>query len=115
MYCSDVSSAFDKVSRKRFVANRRAKGISNEFIAILDAWFQQRDVRVVVGGRYCEPTRSRNMIHRGPVWGQWLWNILYEDVGLALQVCKFKEILFADAINAYGAFEHGNSHRCFQG
>ena len=37
IYCSDVSSAFDRVSRRRLVAKLKAKGISEEFFAIFDA------------------------------------------------------------------------------
>ena len=73
--CSDVAGAFDRVSRKRLVAKLRAKGISDEFIAIFDAWLNERDARVVVGGQYGDPMRLQNMIYQGTVWGPWLWNI----------------------------------------
>ena len=104
IYCSDVSSAFDRVSRRRLVAKLRAKGISEEFIAIFDAWLQEREARVAVGGQYGDPMRLRNMIYQGTVWGPWLWNIFYEDARLALQVCEFREIVFADDLNAYRSF-----------
>ena len=104
VYCSDVSGAFDRVSRRRFVAKLPAKGISKEFMAIFDAWLQEREARVVVGGQYGDPMNLRNMIYTGTVWGPWLWNMCYEDVRLTLQVCEFPEIVFADDLNAYKAF-----------
>ena len=104
IYCSDVSGAFDRVSRKRFVSKLRAKGISHEFIAMFDAWLQERDAGVVVGGQYGDPMRLQNMIYQGTVCGPWPWNIFHEDARLALQVCEFREIVFADDLNAYRAF-----------
>ena len=71
---------------------------------IFDAWLNESDARVVVGGQYGDPMRLRTMIYQGTVWGLWLWNIFYEDVRVALQVCEFREIVFADDLNAYRAF-----------
>ena len=48
--------------------------------------------------------RFRNMIYQGTVWGPWLWNIFYEDVKLAMQICEFRGIVFAYDMNAYRAF-----------
>ena len=62
IHCSDVSGAFDRVSRRRLVAKLRAKGTSEEFIAIFDAWLQEREARVAVGGQYSDSMRLRNMI-----------------------------------------------------
>ena len=58
---------------------------------------------VVVGGQYGDPMRLRNMTYQGTVWAPLLWNMFYEDVRLALQACEFREIVFADDLNAYCA------------
>ena len=104
IYCSDVSCASDQINRRRLALKLQANGIFEEFIAIFDEWLQEREARVAVGGQYADHMLLRKMIYPGTVWGPWLWNIFYEDDRLALHVCEFPEIVFADDLNAYCAF-----------
>ena len=63
------------------------------FVGIFDAWLQDREARVVVGGQPSDAMTLRDMICQGAVWGPWLWNIFYEDARLALQVASLLEVV----------------------
>ena len=104
LYCSDVSGAFDRVKRERLIAKLQAKGMPEVLVGLFDAWLQDREARVVVGGQRSDPMILRDMIYQGTVWGPWLWNIFYEDARLALQVASFLEVVFADDLNAFRPF-----------
>ena len=93
IYCSDVSGAFDRVSRSRIDAKLQANGISDKFIAIFDAWLQEREARVIVGGQYGDPMRFQNMIYQGTVWGPWLWNIFFRTKRQSKSVPKILKLL----------------------
>ena len=88
LYCSDVSGAFDRVTRVRLLDKLRAKGVPEVFVGIFDAWLQDREARVVVGGQQSDPMTLRDIIYQGTIWGPWLWNIFYEDARLAVQVAS---------------------------
>ena len=45
------------------------------------------------------------MVYQGIVLGPPLWNIYFEDATIAIRVNEFCEIVFADDLNAYKAFE----------
>ena len=45
------------------------------------------------------------MVYQGTVLGPPLWNVFYENAAIAIRVHGFCEIVFADDLNAYKAFE----------
>jgi len=44
------------------------------------------------------------MVFQGTVWGPILWNIFYEDARRAVNEVLFKEVVYADDLNAYRTF-----------
>ena len=106
IYCSDVSGAFDRVSRPRLLAKLRASGVDEELVDLLSSWLDAREA-VVVGGEQGDPMELHDMIYQGTVWGPWLWNLFYGDARRPLHKCSFSEIIFADDLNAFKRFRLG--------
>ena len=105
IYCSDVSGAFDRVEMGRMIEKLNAKGTHSDLVRVLESWLRTRRAHVIVGGaRGCELS-LRDMVYQGTVWGPWLWNIFYEDARLAVHAALFREIIFADDLNAFRAFK----------
>jgi hypothetical protein len=101
LYCSDVSGAFDKVSRKRLLEKLAAKGIHPKLVKLIGSWLEPRRASVVVGGDASKPFRIQDMVFQGTVLGPQLWNLFFEDAASAIQEYFFEEVIFADDLNAY--------------
>ena len=104
VYCSDVSGAFDRVRLERLVNKLRRKGIHPQIVAVLASWLQQRFAQVVVGGATSKMMTLMNMVYQGTVSGPILWNLFFEDARHAINETFFKEIVYADDLNAYRIF-----------
>jgi hypothetical protein len=104
IYCSDVSGAFDRVRLERLAAKLRAKKIHPALVDVIISWLRKRRAVVVVGGETSEVFDLSNMVFQGTVWGPTLWNIFYEDARNAINEVFFKEVVFADDLNAYRVF-----------
>ena len=50
LYCSDVSGAFDRVTKARMCAKLQASGFHKDVVAFLSSWLDDRISKVVVGG-----------------------------------------------------------------
>ena len=101
VYCSDVSGAFDRVRRERLIAKLKKKGLHPRLVAVLASWLQERFAHVVVGGTSSKDMILRNMVFQGTVTGPTLWNLFFEDARHAINECFYKEVVFADDLNAY--------------
>ena len=44
------------------------------------------------------------MVFQGTVTGPLLWNFFFEDARHAINECFYKEVVFADDLNAYRVF-----------
>jgi len=110
VYCSDVSGAFDRVELQRMIKKLEAKKIDPAIIALLTSWLRNRQARVLVGGQFSESFDLSNMVFQGTVWGPTLWNMFYEDARRAVNEVFFKEIIYADDLNAYRAFTKDTSN-----
>ena len=104
VYCSDVSGAFDKVSRKRLIRKLEAKGIDATIIQLIDPWLQPSKAKVVVGGSQSEPFCIQDMVYQGTVLGPQLWNLYFADAADAIREFLFEEIVYADDLSAYRIF-----------
>ena len=60
---------------------------------------------MAVGEQLSRDMVIRDMVYQGTVLGPPLWNVFYEDAAIAIRVHGFCEIVFADDLNAYKAFE----------
>ena len=105
VYNSDVAGAFDRVSVERLMSKLRAKGFHPRLIDVIRSWLQKRRAKVVVGGECSDDIFLFNMIFQGTVLGPPLWNIFFEDSRVPIQETSFKEIIFADDLNAYKALK----------
>ena len=110
IYCSDVSGAFDRVNRERFLNKLHAKGESDDIVKIIASWLDKREAVIIVGGCKGDPFTLEYMIYQGTVWGPRLWNIFYEDARDALNKHEYNEIVFADDLNAFRAFPLSEPH-----
>ena len=104
VYCSDVSGAFDKVSRKRLLTKLAAKGIDSKLLKLIGSWLEPRTATVVVGGSKSNSFRIQDMVYQGTVLGPQLWNLYFEDAAKAIQEFFFEEIVYADDLNAFRIF-----------
>ena len=69
VYCSDVSGAFDRVSRHRLLRKLRAKGLHDVALGFLASWLQSRTAHVVVEGATSGAMALDHMVFQGTVWG----------------------------------------------
>ena len=104
IYCSDVSGAFDKVDAEQMVRELRQKGVHPVLVAVLESWLRDRTAVVNVAGGRSAVSRLANMVYQGTCWGPALWNVYYESARGAINELDFKEIIYADDLNAYRAF-----------
>jgi hypothetical protein len=104
VYCSDVSGAFDRVRMTRLIAKLRNKGLHHSLVDVISSWLRQRTSQVVVGGTYSDEMLLFNMVFQGTVIGPMLWNLYFEDARHAINEWHFKEVVFADDLNAYRVF-----------
>jgi hypothetical protein len=104
VYCSDVSGAFDRVKVERLAAKLKAKGLHPTIVDAMVSWLRKRTAHVVVGGEKSEGFNLIDMVFQGTVWGPTLWNIFYEDARHAINDIFFKEVVYADDLNAYRVF-----------
>ena len=104
VYCSDVSGAFDRVSRHRLLRKLRAKGLHDVALGFLASWLQSRTAHVVVEGATSGAMALDHMVFQGTVWGPPLWNVFFEDARVPINACGFNEIVYADDLNAFRSF-----------
>ena len=104
VYCSDVSGAFDRVSRERLCDKLRTLGLHDDVIGFLLSWLEERASTVVLGGRRSELEALADSVYQGTVLGSPLWNVFYADSRRPLQHCGYTETAFADDLNCWKAF-----------
>ncbi len=104
LYCSDVSGAFDRVSRDRLCAKIEASGLPANLSAFLASWLEDRVSTVVVSGG-CSPEETlANSVFQGTVLGPPLWNVFYADASFPVRSLGFVETVFADDFNCWKGF-----------
>ena len=104
VYCSDVSGAFDRVNAERLLAKLRSKWLRPEIVEVLASWLRQRTAQVVVGGKQSADFSLADMVFQGTVLGPVLWNVFFEDARKVTGERLFREIVYADDLNAYRDF-----------
>ena len=107
LYCSDVSGAFDRVSRERLVAKLELLGLHPDLLAFLASWLEDRISEVVIGGQCSVQEPLSDSVFQGTVLGPPLWNCFYKDARRAAQVLDFIETVFADDFNCFKRFRRG--------
>ena len=100
-YSADVSSAFDRVSRGRFLYKLRAKGLEERFLCVVAAWLDARIASVRVDGALSTNFTLRDMVFQGTALRPTLWTFFYEDVNVPVKSQGFTEIVYADDSNIF--------------
>ena len=104
VYCSDVSGAFDRVSRDRLLDKLVTLGLHEDVLGFLASWLEDRSSRVVLGGKFSAAEILANSVFQGTVLGPRLWNVFYADSRTPLVKSGFTEMAFADDLNCWKAF-----------
>ena len=105
LYCSDVSGAFDRVSRPRLVSKLELLGLHPSLSAFLASWLEDRVSEVVVGGQCSLQETLCDSVFQGTVLGPPLWNCFYKDARRAATAFDFTETVFADDFNCFKHFK----------
>jgi hypothetical protein len=87
----------------RLAKKLRAKKTHPTLVAVI-SWLRTRRAKVVVGGKASEDFKLEDMVFQGTVWGPTLWNIFYGDARDAVNEMSFKEVVYADDLNAHREF-----------
>ena len=109
LYCSDVSGAFDRVSRERLLRKLAVSGLHSKIVAFLDSWLADRVSVVIVGGESSIPRVLANSVFQGTVLGPPLWNLFYLDAFSAVRKLDFVDVVFADDFNYWKGFPGGTA------
>lgn len=96
VYCSDVSGAFDRVSRDRLCVKLRALGLHSDIEGFLESWLEERSSKVVSGGKASADEPPADSVYQGTVLGPPLWNVFFADSRLPLRKHGYTETVFAD-------------------
>ena len=104
VFCSDVSGAFDRVSRERLLKKIALTGLHTNLAGFLASWLSDRASQVVLGGATSTAEVLANSVFQGTVLGPPLWNTFFGDARRALACKGFKESVFADDLNTWKAF-----------
>ena len=65
LYCSDVSGAFDNVSKNLLVRKLLLQGLPANFVHLLSSWMSERRARVCIGGKSSRSFGMSNMVYQG--------------------------------------------------
>ena len=104
VFCSDVSGAFDRVSRIRLCDKLEATGLHPDAVGFLASSLEDRISQVVLGGASSAMEPLTDSVFQGTVLGPPLWNTFFGDARRALNRKHFKETVFADDLNCWKAF-----------
>ena len=105
VYCSDVSGAFDRVSRERLCAKLDTLGLHPDVLGFLKSWLEDRLSQVVLGGAASLAELLADSVFQGTVLGPPLWNAFFGDSRQALAKGHFAETVFADDLNCWKAYK----------
>ena len=84
MYLSDISGAFDRVSREKLLDKLKAGGVNNDFMRFLGSYLDTRRSTILVGGAKSQTFTLTNSVYQGTVLGPRLWNVYFQDVSAAI-------------------------------
>ena len=77
-----------------------ALGMNGKIIRLIKSCMEYTYEEVVVAGEKTFEMQLRNMVFRGTVLGPTLWNFFLRDPRKAINAEAFREITFADDLNA---------------
>ena len=80
-------------------------------LKFLDSWLHSRSASVCVDGIFSDIFAFLNMVYQGTVFGPHLWNVFYADSRIPVQRNLCTEVVFADDLNCFKAFDATASDR----
>ena len=96
LYLSDISGAFDKVSRALIIGKLSQIRLPGIFLDFLNDYLLTREGHVRVEGALSEVMFLANMVFQGTVLGPSLWNAFFADVAQYVPSGNQRINLFAD-------------------
>ena len=105
VFCSDVQGAFDRVRYDRLAIKLQRSGIPAPLVAVLVSWLESRRAQVLVEGQFSDEATLQNMVFQGTVLGPPLWNLFFKDADRAIRESTFREVVYADDLNAFKEFD----------
>ena len=104
-YLSDISGAFDRVSKEILLSKLSAAGVGSVYLNFLSAYLSPRQGQVVVEGEFSEIFEIANSVFQGTVMGPCLWNVFFADVSEPVSSTGGTEAKFADDLNVFQLFD----------
>ena len=104
-FLSDISGAFDRVSKEILLSKLQGFGVGETCLRFLDSYLAPRIGNVVVQGKMSENMIQDNSVFQGTVLGPPLWNSFFSDVSVPAQSSGGQESMFADDLNVFQKFE----------
>ena len=71
---------------------------------MIKSWLSDRTAHVAFGGKLSKDINIHNMVYQGTVLSPPLWNIVYADAAIEMNMVRFLEIIFADNVNCIKNF-----------
>ena len=103
LFLSDISGAFDRVSKEVLLQKLRATGVNDDMLKFLSSYLEARKSEVLVEGSKSREFVLENTIFQGTVLGPKLWNVFFQDVSVAPPP-EFEEAKFADDLSCFRPF-----------
>ena len=104
-WLSDISGAFDRVSKEYLLAKLQGYGVGPNFLNFLDAYLAPRTAQVVVQGKKSSDMEISDTVFQGTVLGPPLWNAFFGDVAFPAKSTGGQEELFADDLTVFQKFD----------
>ena len=104
-FLSDISGAFDRVSKEIILSKLQGFGVGETCLRFLDSYLAPRVGNVVVQGKLSENMTIDNSVFQGTVLGPSLWNSFFSDVSVPAKSTGGQESMFADDLNVFQKFD----------
>ena len=104
-YLSDITGAFDRVSKCYLLAKLHAAGVGSTYLNFLDAYLDPRKGKVVVHGTASDEFVLEDSVFQGTVLGPPLWNVFFADVSVPAAMPNANVAKFADDLNVFKKFD----------
>ena len=103
-YLSDISGAFDRVSKTYLLSKLYAAGVGPKYLNFLDAYLAPRIGKVIVQGAFSEELCLEDSVFQGTCLGPPLWNVFFADIAKPASSTGGREAMFADDLNMFQEF-----------
>ena len=103
VYLSDISGAFDRVSKTLLLEKLQAAGVSEDMLKFIASYLEPRRSTVLVGGAKSKKFKLQDNVFQGTVLGPEFWNVFFDDVSEAAPT-DYQSKKFADDLTCLEEF-----------